>query len=199
MTTTPRLFYVPKTRSTRVRWVMEELGEPYELVRLDPSKGETKTEAHTRRHPLQHVPVLETDEGTIFESCAICLHVAANTPLLPEDGSHQRALVTQWIFFGVTEVEQLLGKLAAERRKPEPDAGRAEGFVKKLARPLAALDAALEGREWLVGSRFSVADVIIGALLVWADRLELLVGLPRARAYVERVKARPAYQRAMAD
>ncbi|GMU58707.1 MAG: glutathione S-transferase family protein [Myxococcales bacterium] len=199
MTTHPTLYYVPKTRATRARWLLEELGAPHQLVRLDPSKGETKTDAHTRRHPLQHVPVLESAEGAVFESCAICLHLAAGTPLLPPDGSYERALVYQWVFFGVTEVEQLLGKLAGERRKEPVDAGRVESFTKKLARPLAALDAALAGRDWLVGNRFTVADLVIGALLTWAERLELLAALPNARAFSQRVKARPAYQKAMAD
>lgn len=194
-----KLFYVPKTRATRVRWALEELGLPYELVRLDAAKGETKSEAHTKRNPFQHVPVLETAEGPIFESCAICLHVATGTPLLPADGTHERALVYQWLFAGVTELESNLGKLAGEKRKPEPDQGRIGAYTKKLERPLQVFDAALEGKEWLVGNRFTVADLIVGALLVWAVRLELCANLPRVQAYAARVKARPAYQRAMAD
>lgn len=193
------LYYVPKTRATRARWMLEELGLPYELVRLDPAKGETKTDAHTKRHPLQHVPVLETPAGALFESCAICLHLGAHTPLLPDDGTPERGLVYQWVFCGVTEVEAHLGRLAGERRKPQPDPGRLDAVTKKLERPLQVLDAALAGKSWLVGERFTVADVVIGALLVWAARLELLATLPHARAYVDRVTARPAYQRAMAD
>jgi len=193
------LYYVPKTRATRARWLLEELGTAHELARLDPSKGETKTPEHTRRHPLQHVPVLETPQGTLFESAAICLHLAAGTPLLPTDGTHGRGLVYQWVFFGVTELEGLLGRLSAEKKKPEPDLKRIEGLVQKLERPLAALEAALAGQEWLVGGRFTVADLVCGALLVWARRLELLGALPHLRAFVRRVEARPAYLRAMAD
>lgn len=194
-----KLFYVPKTRATRVRWAIEELGLPSELVRLDPSKGETKSEAHTTRNPFQHVPVVETAEGPLFESCAICLHLAAGTPLLPAQGTYEHGRVLQWIFAGVTELEGLLGKLAGERRKAEADPGRLGALTKKLERPLQVFDAALSTSEWIAGPRFTVADLIVGALLVWAGRLELLRPLPHAQAYVARITARPAYQRAMAD
>lgn len=193
------LYYVPKTRSTRARWALEELGLPYRLVRLDPAAGDTKTAEHLARHPLHHVPVLETDDGTVFESAAICLHLAAGTPLLPADGTHERALVTQWIFFGITELEPLLSKLAGESNKPVRDQGRIDAIARKLERPLRGIDAALFGHEWLVAERFTVADLIVGALLVWAHRQRLLADLPHAHALVDRIRDRPAFQRAMAD
>lgn len=194
-----KLYYVPKTRSSRARWALEELGLPYELVRLDPARGETKTPEHRARHPLHHVPVLETEHGTIFESAAICLHLAAGSPLLPDDGTHDRALLSQWLFFGVTELEPLLSKLAGEKRKPTLDQGRIDALARKLEGPLQVLDDALAGHDWLVADRFTVADIIVGSLLVWATRLRLLKDLPHAHALVERITERPAYQRAMAD
>lgn len=194
-----KLFYVPKTRSTRARWALEELGLPYELVRLDPAKGETKTPEHLARHPLHHVPVLETDHGTIFESAAICLHLAVGSSLLPDDGSHDRALVMQWIFYGITELEPLLGKYAGEVRKPGRDQGRVDAMARKLRGPLEVLDAELAGRDWLVGKRFTLADLIVGALLVWAHSVRLLADLPHLRALVDRLRERPAFKRAMAD
>lgn len=194
-----RLYYVPKTRSTRARWALEELGLPYELIRLDPTKGETKTPGHEARHPLHHVPVLETEQGTIFESAAICLHLVVGSSLLPEDGSRERALVMQWIFFGLTELEPLLGRYAGEVRKPERDQGRVDAMARKLSGPLAVLDRELSSREWLVGGRFTVADLLVGAMLVWAHSLRLLSELPHLRAFVGRLRERPAFRRAMAD
>jgi glutathione S-transferase len=194
-----KLYYVPKTRSTRARWALEELGLPYELIRLDPSKGEAKTPEHRARHPLEHVPVVETEHGLIFESAAICLHLAAGSALLPADGSRDRALLHQWLFFGITELEPLLGKLAGEKRKSPVDQGRIDAIARKLERPLKVLDTALTGHDWLVGDRFSVADLIVGSLLVWAARLRLLKDQPHAHAVVERITERPAFQRAMAD
>lgn len=193
------LYYVPRSRATRARWALEELGVPYRLVRLDPASKDVWQAEHLARHPLGRVPVLETPDGMLFESGAICLHLAANTPLLPADGSRARSLVHQWLFFAVTELEGLLGRFAGERNKASPDAGRVAHLQEKLEAPLQALDAALTDREWLVGASFTVADLVVGALLVWASRLELLTALPAARAFAERVVARPAYQRAMAD
>lgn len=194
-----KLFYVPKTRSTRARWALEELGLPYELVRLDPALGETKTPEHRARHPLHHVPVLETEHGAIFESAAICLHVAVGSPLLPVDGSHERGLVMQWIFFGITEFEPLLGRYAGELRKPDRDHSRVEAMARRLQQPLEVLEGVLTDKEWLVGGRFTIADLIVGALLVWSHSLRLLAELPNLRALVNRVRERPAFQRAMAD
>lgn len=193
------LYYVPRSRATRARWALEELGVPYRLVRLDPALKDAWRAAHLARHPLGRVPVLETPDGMLFESGAICLHLATNTPLLPADGSRARSLVHQWLFFAVTELESLLGRFAGERNKASPDAGRVAHLREKLEAPLQALDATLTDREWLVGASFTVADLVVGALLVWASRLELLTALPAARAFAERVVARPAYQRAMAD
>ena len=194
-----KLYYVPKTRSTRARWALEELGLPYELVRLDPEKGETKTPEHQARHPLHHVPVLETEHGMIFESAAICLHLAVGSPLLPREGSHDHALVLQWIFFGLTELEPLLGKYAGELRKPNRDQGRVDALARKLQRPLEVLETQLTGREWLVGTHFTVADLIVGALLIWAHSLRLLGEPQHLRDLVRRLRERPAFQRAMAD
>ena len=75
-----KLYYVPKTRAVRPRWLLEELGVPYELVRLDPARGETRTPEHLARQPLGHVPVLEDGELRLFESSAICLHLAERGP-----------------------------------------------------------------------------------------------------------------------
>jgi glutathione S-transferase len=195
-----RLYYVAKTRATRARWALEELGLAYELVRLDASKGETRSAEHRARHPLGHVPVLETEQGAVFESIAICLHVAAGSALLPPDGTHARALLHQWIFYAVTELEPLLGRLAAEKRKKDTaDPARVAHFVEQLEAPLKALDAALEGRDWLVAGRFTIADLVVGALLVWAHSLRLLGPFARLRDLVDRVRARPAFVKAMAD
>jgi glutathione S-transferase len=69
-----RLYHLPPSRSTRVLWLLEEIGQPYELTLM---KGEDRqTDEHRRRHPLGRVPVLEDDEGFLFESAALCLHLA---------------------------------------------------------------------------------------------------------------------------
>jgi glutathione S-transferase len=199
-----RLYYVPMTRATRPRWVLEELGVPYELVRLDPGKGETRTSAHLARHPLGHVPVLE-DEGTVmFESAAICLQLADRFPeghLAPAPGTPDRALLYQWIFFGVTEVEPPLSALSAQRRKPEAerDGAAMEAARVQFATVARPLERILQRSAWILGDSFTVADVIVGSLLVWARAMGAYQAVPAFDAYVERLRDRPAWKRASAD
>jgi glutathione S-transferase len=84
-------------RPLRIIWTLEEVGEPYELTVM--SREEGRGEKHRSRHPLGRVPVLEDDEGFLFESAALCLHLGDMHPeagLVPALGTHDRALVYQW-------------------------------------------------------------------------------------------------------
>jgi glutathione S-transferase len=195
------LYYVPRTRSTRPRWLLEELGAPYELVRLDPTKGETRTDAHAQRHPLKHVPVLETKDGPLFESAALVLQLADQQGrLLPEVGTYERGLVYQWAFFVMTELEPHCAVYFSEKvRKKTPDsplALEAKGRINEAAR---ALESYFTGREWLLPSGFSAGDVIVGSVAWWANRMGAIENAPNLLAYIQRCEARPAYQRAHAD
>jgi glutathione S-transferase len=201
---TPKLFYVPRTRASRPRIVLEELGVPYELVRLDSASGETRTPPHLARHPLGRVPVLEDGDVRIFESGAICFWLAeryGEEKLLPPPGSPGRALAYQWLCFALSELEPPLGPLGAEHRKPEAERDRtkldeAKGRFLAAAK---AVDAALQGRDFLLGAQLSVADVVVAAILSYGKFLAGLDGLPAAHAYVQRMRSRPAWKRATAD
>jgi len=199
-----KLYYVPKTRASRPRWVLEELGVPYDLVRLDPARAETRSAAHLERHPLGHVPVLEDRGQAIFESGAICLHLADLFPekrLLPPPGSVERGLAYQWVLFSMTEMEPPLIALSAEGKKPEAErdptaTAQARDRFRKAAD---ALEVALRNRKFLLGDGFGVADVMVGGTLAWARGFKLLDGLPSVEAYLARLRERPAWQRATAD
>src|SRR6478672_9817392 len=98
---------MPRTRSSRVLWLLEEIGAPYDLTEI---KGaERRSEEHLLRHPLGRVPALELGDGTtMFESAAICLELADLNPgagLIGPVGSTARALVYQWVVFAVSELE----------------------------------------------------------------------------------------------
>lgn len=199
-----KLYYVPKTRASRPRWVLEELGVPYDLVRLDPAKAETRSAAHLERHPLGHVPVLEDRGQAIFESGAICLHLADLFPekrLLPPLGSVERGLAYQWVLFSMTEMEPPLIGLSAEARKPEGERDTvATAQARVLFRKAAdVIEVALRNRKFLLGDGFGVADVMVGGTLAWARGFKLLDGLPSVEAYLARLRERPAWQRATAD
>jgi glutathione S-transferase len=196
-----RLHHQPGTRSTRVLWLLEEIGAPFDLTLI--SRADKAAPAYRRLHPLGRSPVVEDDEGPIFESAAISLHLADCHPdagLIAPLGSHARALQYQWSFFAMTELESAL--LAISRARPQEgvggDPGAQSAAVERFAAAAEVVAAALADGEFLVGGAFSVADVVLGSVLAFAGRFPE-VGLPAAlAAYVERLDARPARQRAQA-
>ena len=123
---------------------------------------------HRRRHPLGRVPALETDEGTLFETAAICLHLAEPLSrfagMLPPEGSFKRALVYQWISVGLTEIEPFL---AEATRAAESDPERASSVRERAGSAVVVVEAALQEREFFVGDALSVADVLCGSSLFW--------------------------------
>ena len=187
----PRLYYMPRTRSSRVLWLLAEIGAPYDLTKLAPE--ERASAEHLARHPLGRVPALELDDGTvIFESAAICLQLADLHPeagLIPPLGSSQRGLVYQWSLFAMTELEAPLFRWIRELAEDGGDTPSRERF----AQAAAALEAALSDRDWLVGDRFSVADVLCASVLGAAHSRGLLGEWPGLQAYVGRGEARPAF------
>ncbi len=191
-----RLYHLPPSRSTRVLWLLEEIGQPYDLTMM---KGEDRqTDEHRRRHPLGRVPVLEDDEGFLFESAALCLQLAdlypdaqLNWPI----GTHERGLVYQWTLFAMTELEPAI---IEARRYREDDPARAQAGVERFQAAAAAVEQALDGREYLVGERFSVADLVCGAVLIFGKSAGLTDELANIDAYLERLEARPARGRATA-
>lgn len=199
-----KLYYVPRTRASRPRWLLEEMGLPYELVRLDISRKETRTPEHLARQPLGHVPVLEDEGVLVFESMAICLWLAerhADKGLVPPPGTPARAETYQWLFFAATELEPHLDAISAQTRRPEPerDVARIEEAKRRFAAAAVALEARLAGRTFLVGDSFSVADVVVGSVLSWGKATAGLDGLPETQAWLARLKERPAWKRAVKD
>lgn len=192
-----RLYHVPNTRSNRVLWLLEEIGAPYELTLMTPD--ERRGEEHVTRHPLGRVPVIEDEDGFVFESLAILLHIADLHPeagLIPPLASHERALVYQWSVFGMTELEPAVIEVFGARRREEHE--RAEAGAERFREAAAVVEDALDDGEFLVGGAFTIADLVCGAVLLFARRAELTEGMPRIAAYLEQLEERPARQRANA-
>jgi glutathione S-transferase len=177
-----RLFHRENAgRPPRVRWALEEVGAPYDWVVL--TSEEVNSAEHRERHPLGRVPVLEDHEGSLYESAALCLHIADEHPearLIAPLGSRERALIYQWTLFAMTELEPPMVEAARER----------------FGTAIGAVEDALAHSDYLVGNRFTVADIIVGAILRSAVRRELLTPSERLAGYLERLTSRRAYARA---
>jgi glutathione S-transferase len=190
-----RLYHLNPSRSNRVLWMLEEIGAPYELTMLS-SWEERETDEFKKLHPLGRVPVVVEEGGPVFESAAICLHLADLHPeagLIGPAGSHERALAYQWAFFAMTEIETRGGEVRANREtNPEVAAVAAERWQTAAG----AVEDALGSNDFIVGNRFGVADILLGAVLSVGKRMELTTGMPTVHAYVERLEARPARERA---
>jgi glutathione S-transferase len=183
-------------RPLRAAWALEEAGQDYEIVKM--TTEEAKGPEHRARHPLGRVPVIEQDDGFVFESAAIVLNVADSFPeanLIAALGSHERALTYQWVVYGPAEMEPPLIESAMFAQS---DAERSAKARRRFDERTAALAAALGSSEHLVGERFTVADIMVGSALKFTRRIGFADELPEnLRDYMTRLEARPAYERAL--
>ena len=193
-----RLYHVPNSSSQRVLWLLEEIGEPYDLTVLGDRASRLADPEHMARHPMGRVPVVENDGEYIFESAAICLHIADSYPnagLIPSPGTQERGLVYQWSLFAITEIQ---AKLIQSWMSRESDPQGSETAKESLLEAAAVLEKALDGHDYLVGNRFTVADVLVSAALGAVRRLDVAKLPPGLNAYLDAIDARPAKQRAEA-
>ena len=200
-----KLYYAPQTRAGRPRWLLEELGAPYELVRLDFSKGEHKAPEYMKIHPHGAVPALVDGDVAMFESAAICMYLAdkfADKRLAPPVGTPARATYYQWMVYSMATLEPPVLQIFLNTVML-PEAERSTAAVEKARAAFTqvadVLERALAGRTHLLGEQFSAADVMIGSTLNWASFMGLLKGRTALEAYVKRLAERPAFQRARAD
>ena len=185
-------------RDTRVRWALEEVGQPYQ-VRLV-SFGAMKEPAHLALHPFGQIPTYEEGELALFETGAIVLHLAErHAGLLPE-GADARARAIAWLFAALNTVEPPILELVTvkilEGDKPW-SAERLPLVEDRIRERLKRLSARLGDADWLDGP-FSAGDLMMVSVLLRSRRSGLLDEYPNLAAYVARGEARPAYQRAFA-
>jgi glutathione S-transferase len=194
-----RLYHQPRSRSTRVLWLAEEAGAPVDVVVI--AREEKNSDDYRAMHPLGRSPAYVEDGGPVFESAALCLHLADRHPeagLIGPLGSHERALQYQWCFFAMTELEAPLVDVARElwKESGEPDAERVADRRERFAIGAAVVEAALAGGDFLVSDAFSVADVVVCGVLSFARMAEVAELPPGLVPYVDGLEARPARQRA---
>ncbi len=185
-------------RDTRVRWALEEVGQPY-AVRLVPFPA-LKEPAHLARNPFGQIPTYEDGELVLFETGAIVFHIASHhAGLFPLDPD-ARARAISWMFAALSSVEPPVLELANARllESDEPwSAQRLPLVAERVRARLQLLAARLGGAEWLDGG-FSAGDLMMVSVLLRLRRSGILDEFATLAAYVARGEARPAYQRAFA-
>lgn len=201
-----KLYYVPQTRSARVRWMLEELGVPYELHRVDNKNRENDKPAYRALHPLGHVPVLVDGDVTIYESAAIVAWLADRWPekkLAPPPADVKaRAAYQQWMFFGMATVEPPVAQVWAHTRR-RPEEKRVPLLVEEARERFRevgeVLQRELATKPWILGEAFTAADIVVGGCVNWARSLAMIDELPALKDYSKRLMERPAFQAATKD
>lgn len=194
-----KLYWCPQTRAFRISWLLEEAGAPFERVRIDVRDAAAKRDPAFRAvSPLGKVPALEDGPARLTDSGAICIYVADRYPqshLGPPVGDPQRAAFLQWVTFMNSVVEPAMVE-RFQKFAPNPAAHGYGSFDLMLATFRDGV--ANSGGDWILGERFSAADVLLGTGASYLQQFGLVAGDPVLTAYVERCSRRPAFLRAQA-
>ena len=188
------LYYNPMSRAGVAHYMLEEVGVPYriELLRFD--KGEHKTEKFRAVNPMGKVPALAHRGVVVTEAAAICAYLADAFPeakLAPAVDDPQRGTYYRWLFFTASCLEYAAFDKSTGR-DPGPASRIGYGTYEDT---LAALEHALAPGPFVLGDRFSAADVYVGSHLAWGMMVKAVEPRPTFTAYTARLTERPAYKR----
>jgi glutathione S-transferase len=190
-------FHAPNSRSGATRILLEELGAPYDLHVLNLKKNEQRAPAYLAVNPMGKVPAIVHDDALVTEQPAIFIYLADLFPeagLAPELGAPLRGPYLRWLAFYGSSFEPAINDVAM-KREPAPPMMCPYGDFDTM---LATLTRQLRAGPYLLGERFSAADVLWGTALGWITMFKLVPELPEIMAYIDRVSSRPAARRAAA-
>jgi glutathione S-transferase len=198
-----KVYGIVASRALRTLWMCAELGIEHELVTTDTRSGATRTPEYLKLNPNGHVPVIDDGGFILYESMAINLYLAqkhADKGLWPAD-LKQQALCYQWSFWGMMECEGLLLQvlqhrvlLPADRRSED----KAVQAIENLQKPFKVLNDYLAGRQFLVGEKFTVADLNVAAILNWTKGGKVdLAAHPNLNAWLNACTGRPTFKAAL--
>ncbi len=189
-------YHNPQSRGRIVRWMMEEVGAPYEVRVIDFKTGAHKAPAFLAVNPMGKLPAIVHRGAVVTECPAICAYLADAFPaagLAPPPA--ERAGYYRWLFFGAGTLEYALVDKMFDRPAPARPSALGYGNINDT---LHTVEGALAAGPWLLGETFSAADVYIGSQLGFAAVMKAIELTPAMGAYVGRCQARPAAQRAAA-
>lgn len=188
-------FYTnPMSRGQIVRWMLEEVGQPYDMVVLDYGEGGMKSADYLAINPMGKVPAIVHAGQTVTECAAICAYLADAFPaagLAP--APEKRAGYYRWLFFAAGPVEaavtnRTLGFTVPEGRERMAGYGSYDEAMDVLER-------AVSGPAWICGDQFTAADVYAGSQIDWGLHFGTIASRPAFEAYATRLRERPAYKR----
>jgi glutathione S-transferase len=192
------LYHASPSRSSIVLWMLEEVGEPYDVKLIKLSEGDNLKPDYLAVNPMGKVPALRHRDTVITEVAAICAYLADEFPQAKLNipvGTPQRGIYLKWLFFGPGCFEPAVIDRAAPRKEPARRAmlgyGDFDTTMDVVARAVAKV-------PWLMGERFTAADVVIGANVRWGMKFKMVPERKEFIDYAERIGARPAVQRAEA-
>ncbi len=190
-------FHAPQSRSGGTRILLEELGADYELQVLNLKRSEQRASAYLAVNPMGKVPAIRHGDALITEQGAVVLYLAELYPeagLAPPVGDPLRGPFLRWLFFYGSCFEPAVVDRSAQQAPVAPSTSPYGDYDTMLG----TLTAQLRAGPWLLGERFSAADLLWGTALTWTTMFKLVPELPEITAYMARVNARPAVARAQA-
>ena len=193
------LYHAVPSRGQVTRWMMEELGEPYEVHVLDLMKGEQKKPEYLAINPMGKVPALKHGDVIVTEVPAICAYVADEFPdakLNVPIGDPRRGEYLKWLFFAPGVVEPAVSDRAFPRKEPPRPGAIGYGDFDTAMNVLAA--AVGKAKPYLLGAHFTAADVVIGSQLRWGMMFNLIPERSEFTTYVAVLNERQAAKRAQA-
>jgi glutathione S-transferase len=192
------LYHAAPSRSSITRWMLEEVGEPYDIHLISLSKGENRAADYLAVNPMGKVPALKHGDVIITEGAAICTYLADEFPrakLNVPIGTPRRGVYLKWLFFGPSCVEPAMTDRAFPRKE---EARRGMLGYGDFDTAMDVVAKAVASGPYLMGEHFTAADVVIGSTLRFGMMFKLLPERPEFIAYTGRLAGRPALQRAEA-
>jgi len=188
-----------ETKDLRVQWGLEELGLPYRFHALDHTAGELDREAFSKISPFHQAPVIDDDGFVVAESAAILLYLAEKAGQLIPGDMQGRTRVAQWCIAAASTVGLILAcKDVVEIFDSHKTAPVLHAEVDKLVkRFIRDVERRLRDSEWIAGTEFTVADIMMCGVLRTIRRTDLMDSFPSTKAYYDRCVARPAWQRTL--
>jgi glutathione S-transferase len=192
------LYHAAPSRSSVAHWMLEEIGEPYDLKLIKLSEGENLKPEYLAINPMGKVPALKHGDSVITEVAAICTYLADEFPqnkLAIAAGTPRRGVYLKWLFFGPGCLEPAIIDRAAPRKEP---ARRAMLGYGDFDTTMDVIAKSVAKGPWLMGEQFTAADVVIGSNIRWSMIFKLIPERKEFTDYAARIAARPAAQRAEA-